>query len=161
MLEAQSMQFWMYENTCVCFSTDPLCLLTAFVPKRLEQAEYWNERSWNNKEWFMKWSKDLYSNIYAEPGENGKFAISVQLSSKSPSGERFKYSKFCVQISAVWWKKDDKGISPKVNLNIYNTWALLMLHWCPWCRTLTNRFSLLVQAKWIYLTNKTSHPPAY
>lgn len=48
------MQFWMYENTCVCFSRDPLCLLTAFLPKRLEQAEYWNERSWNNKEWFMK-----------------------------------------------------------------------------------------------------------
>lgn len=84
----------------------------------------------------MKWSKDFYSNIYAEPGENGKFAISVQLSNKSPSREKFKYvsfhqlrqisSKFRVRISAGWWKNDDKGISPKVNLNIYNTWALLM-----------------------------------
>lgn len=114
------MQLRMYENTCVCFARGPLCLFTASLPKRLEEAEYWNERSWNNKEWFSKWSKDLYSNIYAEPGEHGKFAISVQLSSKSPSSENFKYAGFhqlkpnilkipCTDLGWVmkeWWQRD-------------------------------------------------------
>lgn len=48
------MQFWMYKNTCVYFAGDPLRLLTAFLIKQLKEAEYWNKRSWNNKEWLMK-----------------------------------------------------------------------------------------------------------
>lgn len=44
-------------------------------------------------------------------------------------------SKFRVRISAGWWKNDDKGINPKVNLAIYDTWVPLMSHRCPWCNT--------------------------
>lgn len=62
----------------------------------------------------------LYSNTCAESGENGKFAISVQLSSKSPSSEKFKYAKFhqlkpnilkipCTDLGWLmkeWWQRD-------------------------------------------------------
>lgn len=53
-------------------------------------------------------------------------------------------SKFHVRISAGWWKNDDKGINPKVNLNIYYTSVPLMFHRCPWCKTLRNLVGLVV-----------------
>lgn len=53
-------------------------------------------------------------------------------------------SKFRVRISAGWWKNDDKGINPKVNLDIYYTWVPLMFRRCPWCKTLRNLVGLVV-----------------
>lgn len=53
-------------------------------------------------------------------------------------------SKFRVRISAGWWKNDDKGINPKVNLHIYYTWVPLMFRRCPWCKTLRNLVGLVV-----------------
>lgn len=53
-------------------------------------------------------------------------------------------SKFHVQISTGWWKNDDKGINPKVNLHIYYTWVPLMFRRCPWCKTLRNLVGLVM-----------------
>lgn len=111
------MDVWKY--LCVLCQRSAVSF-TAFLPKRLEEAEYWNERSWNNKEWFLKWSKDLYSNIYAEPGEHGKFAISVQLSSKSTSGENFKYA----------WFHQLKPNNLKIPyMDLIYIWSLAMKEW--------------------------------
>lgn len=72
---------------------------------------------------FIKWSWDLYSNIFAELGENGKFTrsvISVQLSSQKSIQRKFKFVKFhqlkpdslripCADLGWVmkeWWQRD-------------------------------------------------------
>lgn len=148
------MQFWMYKNTCVYFAGDPLRCSPPFWPNSSRRQNIGTKGLgtikngwWNDPRIFIQ---TFMLNLGKMVNLQFQFSLVVKVlpvkslnTQGSTSLSRIS-SKFHVRISAGWWKNDDKGINPKVNLNIYNTWALLMLRWCPWCRTSTNLFRLVV-----------------